>query len=88
MTEAQVRDLPFIPFSEGEKFILGAGEVTTESGIVVPVFEARAPYNYYLKGLNDQLVSNKTDEDVTFGNYPGISVGSLVSATNDALNRE
>lgn len=94
LTADQVRQLPIIPFSEsaktpeGERFWMKAGEVLTESGIIVPVFEARASYNTYLKGLSEQLVSNKTDEDLTFDKYPGIKVGDLLSATNDAINRE
>ena len=94
LTREQVMQLSLVPFSvsddapEGHEFYLGAGEVETESGVVVPVFEARAPYNFYLKGLSEQLVSNKVDEDMTFGKYPGIKVGDLTSATNDALNRE
>lgn len=94
LTPAQVRELPIIPFSvtedkpEGERFWMKAGEVVTESGVIVPVFEARASYNSYLKGLNEQQVSNKIDEDITFDKYPGIKVGDLLSATNDAINRE
>ncbi len=94
LTREEVMQLPIIPYSEtdeypeGRQFYLGATEVTTESGIVVPVFEARAPYNFYLDGLDRQLVDNMIDEDITFGKYPGIKVGDLTSATNDALNRE
>lgn len=94
LTREQVALLPVVPFSEsdeypeGRRFFLGINEVQTESGIIVPVFEARAPYNFYLHDLDAQLVSNKIDEDVTFGKYPGVKVGDLLSATNDALNRE
>lgn len=90
----EVMKLQFIPYSEteekpdGERFILGAGEVTTESGVVVPVFEARAPYNFYLRGLNEQLITNVVDDANTYKNYPGLKVGDLATATNDALNRE
>ncbi len=94
LTREDVMQLPVVPFSvndehpEGRRFYLGVNSVETESGIVVPVFEARAPYNFYLQGLDEQLVSNMIDEDTTFGKYPGIKVGDLLSATNDALNRE
>lgn len=88
LTPAEVRELPIIPFTDGKRFFLAAGEVTTESGIVVPVFEARAPYTFYLSDLDEQLLSNLVDEDVnTFMRYPGIKVGDLNAATNDALNR-
>lgn len=88
LTAEQVREMRVVPFSDNKEFMLAAGQVTTESGVVVPVFEAKAPYNFYLKGLNEQLLSNKIDEDITFGKYPGVKVGDLISATNDALNRE
>jgi hypothetical protein len=94
LSREDVMQLPVIPYSvteehpEGRRFYLGTSDVETESGVIVPVFEARAPYNFYLQGLDEQLVSNMVDEDVTFGKYPGVKVGDLLSATNDALNRE
>ncbi len=94
LTREQIMQLPIIPYSatdeypEGRRFYLGVNDVETESGVMVPVFEARAPYNFYLHDLDQQLVSNMIDEDITFGKYPGIKVGDLMSATNDALNRE
>ncbi len=88
LTRAEVEELRFIPHADGKEFFLGAGEVETESGVIVPVFEARAPFNFYLQGLDEQLVSNMVDEAKTFGQYPGLKVGDLLSATNDALNRE
>ena len=87
LTAQQVREFPVIPHTD-KKFFLEAGEVMTESGIIVPVFELRAPYNFYLDGLDRQMVDNLIDEDVnTYDRYPGIKVGDLSSATNDAINR-
>lgn len=94
LSPEDVKQLPYIPYSateekpEGERFYLGAGEFETESGVIVPVFEARAPFNFYLRGMDKQLVSNMVDEANTLGHYPGIKVGDLHAATNDALNRE
>lgn len=88
LTAAQVREFPIIPNSENQRFFLEAGHVATESGIIVPVFELRAPYNFYLDGLDRQLVDNLIDEDVnTYERYPGIKVGDIRSATNEAINR-
>lgn len=88
LTPAEVRELPIIPFTDGKEFFLAAGEVTTESGIIVPVFEARAPYTFYLADLDEQYVINLMDEDInTYKRYPGIKAGDLKAATNDAINR-
>lgn len=89
LTPQEVRDLPMIPHSDNKRFYLEAGHVATESGIVVPVFELRAPYNDYLVGLDRQLIDNMIDEDInTYDRYPGVKVGDLFSATNDAINRD
>ncbi len=89
LTPQDVREFPIIPWSDNKRFFLQAGQVSTESGVIVPVFELRAPYNYYLGGLNRQLIDNKIDQDInTFDKYPGVKVGDLYSATNDAINRQ
>lgn len=89
MTPEMVERMRLIPFSNGEEFILQAGELKTESGVKVQVFEARAPYKAFLYDLNQQELVNLIDEkENTFNNYPGIKVGSMTSATNDAGNWE
>ena len=89
LTPAQVMQFPIVPHSENQRYFLDAGHVATESGIVVPVFELRAPYNYYLIGLDRQQVDNLIDERVnTYEKYPGIKVGDMQAATNDAGNWE
>lgn len=89
LTAQEVREFPIIPHSESKRFFLQAGDVMTESGVVVPVFELRAPYNYYLVGLDRQQIDNLIDERInTYEKYPGIKVGDLKSATNDAGNWE
>lgn len=89
MTPEMVKQIRFIPYSQNEEFILQAGELSTESGVTVKVFEARAPYKSYLYDLNKQELINLIDErENTFNDYPGIKVGSMTSATNDAGNWE
>lgn len=89
MTPEMVKKIRIIPFSQNEEFILQAGELNTESGVNVKVFEARAPYKSYLYDLNQQELINLIDErENTFNDYPGIKVGSMTSATNDAGNWE
>ncbi|HKJ40859.1 MAG TPA: hypothetical protein VKA27_02150 [Sunxiuqinia sp.] len=69
-------------------FHLGATEIKTGSGIIVPVFEAKAHNNTILKGLDRQLVINLNDTRRTNGKYPGLKVGSLTQTNNNAGNWE
>lgn len=89
MSPEKVEMLKFIPYSNGQEFILQAGVLMTESGVTVQVFECRAPYKAFLSDLNRQELINLIDEkENTFNSYPGIKVGSMTSATNDAGNWE
>lgn len=89
LTVEQIRDLRLIPYGEGAEYILNAGMLTTESKVVVPVFEAKAPYKAFLSDLDRQMLVNLIDEDKNaFNKYPGIQVGSVERATNDAGNWE
>ena len=57
--------------------------------MTVQVLECRAPYKAFLADLNRQELINLIDErENTFNDYPGIKVGSMTSATNDAGNWE
>ena len=85
----QVQQLRYIPYSADQEYILEAGALETESGVTVQVFECRAPFKAYLSDLNHQELVNLIDErENTFKDYPGIKVGSMTSATNDAGNWE
>ena len=70
------------------EFHLGATVITTGSGIKVPVFEAKAHNNTILKNLDRQLVINLNDQRRTNEKYPGLRVGSLIEANNNAGNWE
>lgn len=89
-TAEQIRDIRYIPFAqEGTEYILNAGMLTTESKVVVPVFEAKAPYKDFLYDLNKQMLVNLiADAKDVYYKYPGIAVGSIEKATNDAGNWE
>lgn len=79
----------YVPFTDNKvEYIMGATDLTTESMVVIPVFEVRVPFKVYLTDLNQQLLINAIDADQTIGRYPGIKVGSLTQATNDAGNWE
>lgn len=94
LTPEAVRELRYIPFSElsdGERkeYVMDATILETESKVKVPVFEAKAPYKDFLGDLNKQLLINLIDEQKNvLRKYPGIKVGSLEVATNDAGNWE
>lgn len=69
-------------------FHLGATVIQTGSGIAVPVFEARAHNNVLLRELDRQQVINLNDQRRIQGKYPGLKVGSLTEANNNAGNWE
>jgi hypothetical protein len=90
LSTQQIQDMKYIPFAaEGTQYILRAGMLTTESKVVVPVFEAKAPYKTFLYDLDEQLLINLIGEAKTvYYKYPGIAVGAIDRATNDAGNWE
>ena len=53
-----VDSLRYIPFGNGEEFTLLADSVPTKSGGQQFLFEARADFDQYLKGINDQEYNN------------------------------
>ena len=83
-----VDSLRYVPFTDGYEFELGAGEIETGSKVRVRVFEAKVPYDILLAGLDPQLVINYKEEREKITGYPGLKVGSLVEATNNAGNWE
>ncbi|QGY45454.1 hypothetical protein GM418_17775 [Maribellus comscasis] len=81
--------LKYVPIPDTQaEFHLGATIITTGSGIKVPVFEARAHNNVILNNLDRQLVINMNDQSRTNEKYPGLKVGSLTEAINNAGNWE
>lgn len=89
LTPAMVRNLDIIPFSNNTQFILDAGMFTTDSKVIVPVFECKAPYKAFLMDLDEQELVNFINERANvYMKYPGIKVGAMNQATNDAGNWE
>lgn len=82
-----VDSLRFVPGTDVE-FELATNSIPTASGLWVPVFECKTPYDVYLKGLNRQEIVNliKTAEDL--GKYAGLKVGSTIEVNNNAGNWE
>jgi len=77
-----IDSLRYIPYTNGTQFELAAGSID-RGGIKVSVYEIKAPYNTFLKGLDRQLVTNliKSKEDVD--RYPGLKVGSMEEPSTD-----
>lgn len=87
-TNYMVDSLEYVPFTNQAKFEMGAGWLETGSKVRVPVFEAKVENNILLNGLDPQLIINFNDERNTIVGYPGLKVGSLTEATNNAGNWE
>lgn len=91
LTAEDVRNLRYIPGTDKQaQYILEAGIITTESKVVIPIVECRAPYRLFLDTLEfRQEIINKIDDDVNnFNRYPGIKFGSMEAGNNEAGNWE
>ncbi|MBQ1939594.1 MAG: hypothetical protein II362_05230 [Alistipes sp.] len=91
LTKEDVMNLRYIPTTDNKsEFILEAGTIATESKIVIPVVECRAPYIQFLDTITyRQDVINKIDDDVNnYNRYPGIKFGSMEAGNNEAGNWE
>ena len=49
----------------------------------IPVFEAKAPYNTYLNGLDPQRIRNTKAQQEAINKYAGMKVGSMNEASID-----
>ena len=86
-----INDLKVVPFSQPQtNFELEAGTKET-SGIKVPLFEARTPYEVYLgqpgAAFNEkewkQRVDNLKAEKESINRYAGLKVGSMEEASTE-----
>jgi len=85
---ALVDSIRFIPYSNGKEFEMGSTFLSTASGVKVSVFEAKTKNELFLGGLDKQEVVNLNDRAVRIEKYPGLKVGSLEEANNNAGNWE
>ncbi len=91
LSKEEILNMRYIPTTNNQaQFILEAGQITTESKIVIPVVECRAPYIMFLDTVTyRQEIINKIDDDVNnFNRYPGIKFGSMDAGNNEAGNWE
>ena len=90
-SRADVENLRYIPGTDNKaQFIMEAGIITTESKVMIPVVECRAPYKMYLDTVEfRQDIINLIDNDVhNLQRYPGIKFGSMETGNNEAGNWE
>ena len=80
--------LRYVPFTDNAEFELGTNVLSTASGVDVEVFEAKVPYEVFLQGLEKQEIINLREVDVKLNRFPGLRVGSLTEANNNAGNWE
>lgn len=83
-----IDSIRYIPYSNGTEFEMEAGTVVTGSKVKVKVFEARAPYVEFLKGLDEQLIINLVEDRKTNDLYEGLKVGDINEPNNNAGNWE
>lgn len=91
LTQQDVENLRYVPGTNNQaQYIMEAGIITTESKVVIPVVEVRAPYKMFLDTVvYRQEIINQIDDDVNnFNRYPGVKFGSMESGNNEAGNWE
>ncbi len=90
LTEADIAQLRYIPYSDNKEFYLEAGIITTESKVSIPVVECRAPYKLFLDidTYRQEFINLVDDEVNNFNRYPGVKFGSMEAGNNEAGNWE
>ena len=91
VTRQDVENFRFIPGTGNKaQFIMEAGIITTESKVVIPVVECRAPYKAFLDTVayRQEVINLIDEEQNNFNRYPGVKFGSMDSGNNEAGNRE
>lgn len=91
LTAEDVRNLRYIPGTGNKtEYILEAGKLETESKMVIPVIECRAPYIAFLDTVNfrQEVINLVDDETNNYNRYAGIKFGSLEGGNNEAGNWE
>ena len=91
VTRQDVENFRFIPGTGNKaQFIMEAGIITTESTVVIPVVECRAPYKAFLDTVayRQEVINLIDEEQNNFNRYPGVKFGSMDSGNNEAGNWE
>ena len=80
--------IQYIPYSNGKTFELEKSVIVNKSGTIQNVMECRATYDDYLTGLSQREVTNLKDLAEKTERYPGLKIGDLYTANNNAGNWE
>ena len=91
LTVEQVAHLRYVPCTNNQtEFILNAGKLMTESKVVIPVVECKAPYIAFLDTVAyRQEIINLVDNCINnLDKYPGLKFGSMEGGNNEAGNWE
>lgn len=83
-----IDSLAIVPFTVQDSFKMEAGSVTTQSSVEVKVFQAFVPNEVYLHGLDEQEIINLNAFASKYSRYPGLKVGNILEANNNAGNWE
>lgn len=91
LTPEQVRDMRYVPGTNRQtEFHLQTAQLTTGSGVVVPVVECAAYYVEFLDtvGYRQEIINLVDNEVNNFNRFPGVKFGSIEAANNEAGNWE
>ena len=91
LTPEQVKDLRYVPGTEKQReFSLKAAQLTTGSGVVVPVVECSVRYEYVLDTVKyrQEIINSVDNEMNNFNRFPGVKFGDIEAANNEAGNWE
>ena len=77
-----LKQFMLVPFTNGDTIELHAGSID-RGGVTVQVFEAKVPYSQYLRGMDQQYITNLTAGKKDIDLYPGIKVGSMAEPSTD-----
>ena len=91
LSKQDVEQLRYIPGTDDKaQYIMEAGIITTESKVVIPIVECRAPYKMFLDTVayRQEIINLIDDEENNFNRYPGVKFGSMEAGNNEAGNWE
>lgn len=77
-----IDQLSLIPYSEGEEFEISSDTIE-RGGVEVFVFEVKAPFTAFMKGMDKQTMRNIIAKAEDLERYPGLKVGSLTEPSTD-----
>lgn len=85
-----IDDIRYVPFTDRKyQFKMGASSITTDSGIEVPIFEARVSNMEIFENLPEEYreyLLQDNGETLRLNKYPGLKVGDLKEANNNVGN--